>query len=161
MEFPWKRSGQDSNVLVLPGSGSEGSASEMCGDQQSQDRLLHNSQTYMLHHSSQPSLGKNEVSMCVHPSYAESHFPGTWCVSCTLGKGQRHCVDASLCIHCLCRTKASSSETSRVSFSSPLPSDLVYLIDFYPDGYYNTKHYLCEIVSMHACSLCELIQVKD
>ncbi len=47
MEFPWKRSGQDSNASVILGSGSEGIASETEGDQLSRDQMLCNLRMHM------------------------------------------------------------------------------------------------------------------
>lgn len=75
MEFPWKRSGQDSNASVILGSGSEGIASETEGDQRSLDQMLCNPRTHMCCSTGTAKhMGENDVSTCVHASYADTYW---------------------------------------------------------------------------------------
>lgn len=86
MEFPWKRSGQDSNVSVIPGSGSEGSASETRGDQRSADQMLRNPQTGALHRRYPQTGGRTYVR--VRPSVIPSQTLSRY-MMCVLHLRQR------------------------------------------------------------------------
>lgn len=68
-----KRSGQDSNASVIPGSVSEGIVSETKGDELSIDQMLCNPRTHVLHNGHRQTHGRNDVSTCVHASYAQAY----------------------------------------------------------------------------------------
>lgn len=60
-------------------------------------QMLCNLRTHVLHHGHRQTYGRDWcVYMC---SCSKCRLvQDTWCVLCTLGKGQRYFVDASLCI---------------------------------------------------------------
>ena len=107
----------------------------------------------MLHYGHHQTHGRNDVSTCVHASYADAfRVPDVFL--CTLGKGQ-----SILLMHLSVSTSYVEQRPAPLrSPASPSPllssPDLVYLIDFYPAGHlYNTEQplHVCMCVCVCVC----------